>query len=69
MHLALKKMICKNCIFFFEVRDFFDEHGRTRIYFVGVLIVRRQYKSAENTAHRKNSHLKKENYQPPMRCR
>ena len=51
------------------MRDFFDEHGRTKLLAFGVQEVRWMLKAAENTAHRKNSHFKKENYQPPMRCR
>ncbi len=39
------------------MRAFFDEQGRTRFFAIGVLEVRRWRKIAENTAHRKKSHL------------
>ena len=42
------------------MRDFFDKQGRTRFSVCGVLGVRRRQKTAENTAYRKNIHLKPE---------
>jgi len=52
----------KKNIFNLLMRDFFDEHGRTRISAFGVLIVRRRLKFAENNAHRKKTHLEIKNY-------